>query len=209
MSRAFCYQCHRAKVACLCGRIEKQPNEIKIIILQHPDEVNNPKGTGIIAELGLQHHQKWVSEDFSKHEALINFITENRAETAILYPTEGANVISKEKTGLENLKLKNLIVIDATWRKAKKMWALQPLFHDMTCLRLTNEQISNYRIRKVPKDGHLSTIESVVVALRVLEGKQQAYQSLISLFTEMINFQINQMGEDTYKKNYENKIDKK
>ncbi|MCW9047763.1 MAG: DTW domain-containing protein [Gammaproteobacteria bacterium] len=209
MSRPFCYQCHRAKVTCLCGRIEKQPNEIKIIILQHPDEVNNAKGTGILVELGLLHHQKWIAEDFSKHEALIHFITVNKAETAVLYPIEDANVISKENTGLENLKFKNLIVIDATWRKAKKMWELQPLFHDMTCLRLTNEQISNYRIRKVPKDGHLSTIESVVVALRLLEGKQHAYQPLINLFTEMIDFQINRMGDDTYKKNYENKTDKK
>lgn len=202
MSRPFCYQCHRAKVACLCGRIEKQPNEIKIIVLQHPDEVNNPKGSGIIAELGLQQYQKWIAEDFSQHKELIGFITENTAETAVLYPVEGANVLSEASRGTENLKLKNLIVIDATWRKAKKMWELQPLLQNLTCLRLTNEEISNYRIRKVPKDGYLSTIESIVVALRLLEDRKQAYQPLIELFTGMINFQINQMGEETYKKNY-------
>ena len=209
MSRAFCYQCHRAKVACLCGRIEKQPNEIQIIVLQHPDEVNNPKGTGIIAELGLQQYQKWIAEDFSQHKELIEFITENVTETAILYPHEDAYELS-EKSGTEEvLKLKNLIVIDATWRKAKKIWELQPLFQKLVCLRLTDEQISNYRIRKVPKDGYLSTIESVVVALRALEGSKQAYQPLIELFTEMINFQINQMGEETYKKNYRGEINKK
>ena len=209
MSRAFCYQCHRAEVSCLCGRIEKQPNEIKIIVLQHPDEVNNPKGTGIIAELGLQKYQKWIAEDFSQHKELVRYITENTGETAILYPVKDATDLTEDTRRIEISGLKTLIVIDATWRKAKKMWELQPLFQNLRCLKLTNEQISNYRIRKVPKDGYLSTIESVVIALRLLENRQQAYKPLIDLFTEMIDFQINQMGEETYKKNYADKIKKK
>jgi len=209
MSRAFCYQCRRAKVACLCGCIEKQPNDIKIIVLQHPDEVNNPKGTGIIAELGLQQYYKWVAEDFAQHKELIRFIAENAAQTAVLYPTEGANEISECSSTSDLINIKNLIVIDGTWRKAKKIWELQPLLETLRCLRLTSEQISNYRIRKVPKDGYLSTIESVVFALRALEGRQQAYQPLLELFTKMVDFQINQMGEETYRKNYADKINKK
>jgi len=171
--------------------------------------VNNPKGTGIIAELGLQKYQKWIAEDFSQHNELISYITENVAQTAVLYPIEEAIVLTEETRGMETFRLKTLIVIDATWRKAKKMWELQPLLQNLICLRLTNEQISNYRIRKVPKDGYLSTIESVVVALRLLEDRQQAYKPLIDLFSEMIDFQINQMGEETYKKNYGDKINKK
>lgn len=209
MSRAFCYQCRRAKVACLCGRIEKQPNDIKIIVLQHPDEVNNPKGTGIIAELGLLQYQRWVAEDFADHKALMRFIAENAEQTAVLYPLEGASELSEESGHSKTLDLKYLIIVDATWRKAKKIWALQSQLHKLKCVRLTNEQISNYRIRKVPKDGYLSTVESVVVALRVLEGRPQAYQPLLDLFTEMVDFQIKQMGEQTYQTNYVDKINKK
>jgi len=209
MSRAFCYQCRRAEVACLCGRIEKLPNDIRIIVLQHPDEVNNSKGTGIIAELGLQQYQRWVAEDFAGHEELNRFIAENAEQTAVLYPLEGAIELSESTDMPETTNIKNLIVIDGTWRKAKKIWELQPLFEKLQCLKLTNEQISNYRIRKAPKDGYLSTIESIVYALRALEGRRQAYQPLIDLFTEMVDFQINQMGEETYRKNYAEKINKK
>jgi len=60
MSRAFCYQCYRAKVACLCGRIEKQQNQIKTIVLQHPAEAKNAKASAIIAELGLEQYECWV-----------------------------------------------------------------------------------------------------------------------------------------------------
>ena len=209
MSRAFCYQCRRARVACLCGRIEKQPNDIRIIVLQHPDEVNNSKGTGVIAELGLQKYQKWVSDDFAQHKELTGFIAENAEKTAILYPLQGADELTEESGMAETLNIENLIVIDGTWRKAKKIWELQPLLGKLQCLRLTNAQISNYRIRKVPGDGYLSTIESVVFALRALEGRRQAYQPLLDLFTEMVDYQITQMGEETYFKNYADKTNKK
>ena len=206
MSRAFCYQCRRAKITCLCGRIEKQPNDIKIVVLQHPDEVNNPKGSAIIAELGLQKYQRWIAEDFSQHTELIDFLIKHKFEVAVLYPSEDAIELNDKWLKKVEWNLKYLIVIDATWRKAKKIWELQPLLHELTTLRLTEEQISNYRIRKVPKEGYLSTIESVVVSLRALEYDSEGYQPLLDLFTEMIDFQIKKMGEKTYLKNYLDKL---
>ena len=206
MPRAFCYQCRRAKITCLFGRIEKQPNDIKIVVLQHPDEVNNPKGSAIIAELGLEKYQRWIAEDFSQHTELTDFLIKHKYEVAVLYPSENAIELNNKWLKKVELNLKYLIVIDATWRKAKKIWELQPLLHELTTLKLTEEQISNYRIRKVPREGYLSTIESVVVSLRALEHGSQGYQPLLDLFTEMIDFQIEKMGKKTYLKNYLDKL---
>ncbi|RDH82757.1 MAG: DTW domain-containing protein [endosymbiont of Galathealinum brachiosum] len=206
MSRAFCYQCRRAKITCLCGRIEKQPNEIKIVVLQHPDERNNPKGSAIIAELGLQKYQRWTAEDFSQHEEFNDFLIKHKSEVAVLYPSKDAIELNKKWKNKDGWNPKYLIVIDATWRKAKKIWELQPLLHKLPVLRLTEEEFSNYRIRKAPKDGYLSTIESIVISLRALEYNSQAYQPLLDLFAEMIDFQIEKMGERTYLKNYLDKL---
>jgi len=206
MTRAFCYQCRRAKVTCLCGRIEKQPNEIKIIVLQHPDETGNAKGSGIIAELGLQQYQRWVADDFSGHAELNRLLTEFKSEVAILYPAENATELGEKWKKVGEFKLKYLIVIGATWRKAKKIWELYPELQKLPAFRLTDEQISNCRIRKVPEDGYLSTVESIVVALRALESSPQGYQPLLDLFAEMIDFQIEKMGKTTYLENY---LDKK
>ncbi len=205
MPRAFCYQCRRAKVTCLCGRIEKQPNQIKIIVLQHPDETDNAKGSSIIAELGLLQYQRWIAEDFSDHRELNRLLAEHKSEVAILYPVVGAIELKNEWQAPPELSLKYLIVIDATWRKAKKIWQLQPQLQKLPVFKLTNKQISNYRIRKVPEDGHLSTVESIVAALRALESRSQAYQPLLDLFAEMIDFQIKKMGKMTYLKNYSDK----
>ena len=205
MPRAFCYQCRRAKVTCLCGRIEQQPNEIKIIVLQHPDEVSNSKASAIIAELGLLQYQRWIAKDFSEHAELIELLSDEESKVAILYPAEDAIELSSEWLGEGNKKPEYLIIIDATWRKAKKIWELQPLLHKLPIFRLGIERNSNYRIRKVPQEGYLSTVESIVVALRALEQSPQAYQPLLDLFDEMIDYQIEKMGDEVYSKNYSEK----
>ncbi len=202
MSRAVCYQCYRAKVACLCDRIEKQPNQIKVIVLQHPSESGNAKGTAIIAELGLQQYQRWTGEDFSQHLQLNRLLTEKTSQIAILFPADNAIELNNDVSSNALSDLKYLIVIDATWRKAKKIWQMHPLLQSVPAFCFNAEQLSNYRIRKVPQDGYLSTLESIVVALRLLENRPQAYQSLLKLFDEMIDFQIDKMGDDVYQQHY-------
>jgi len=199
MSREVCYVCHRAKVACLCGRIERQANQIKVIVLQHPDEARHAKGSAIIAELGLRQYQCWVGENFTQHEKL-NALIKNRAdEIRVLYPAEQA----LELGAVNNSPVEYLIIIDATWRKARRIWECNTHLHGLMCVALSAEKTSNYRIRKVPQVGYLSTVESIVEGLRQIEGRPQAYQPLLDLFDEMVDFQIENMGEAIYRENYE------
>jgi len=198
MSREVCYTCRRAKVACLCGRIEKQANRIKVIILQHPDEVSNPKGSAIIAKLGLQQVQCWVGEDFTEHADLNRLINASAADMLVLYPAEASENVAL----VEGRQVKYLLIIDATWRKAKRIWGCNPQLHDLRCAKLMLDKGSNYRIRKISEQGYLSTIEAAVEGLRLLEKKPQAYQPLLALFDEMINYQIQSMGSEVFKRNY-------
>jgi tRNA-uridine aminocarboxypropyltransferase len=199
MSREFCYVCHRAKVACLCGRIKKQANQIKIIVLQHPDEADHTKGSAIIAELGLQQYQCWKGENFKQHTLLNELISREANEMIVLYPAEQA----QELTMTLLPKVKYLLIIDATWRKAKRIWECNPQLQRLRCAKLTTGLNSNYRIRKVPGQGYLSTVESIVEGLRVLEDCPKAYQPMLTLFDEMIDFQIASMGNEVYGRNYE------
>lgn len=205
MSRAFCYQCHRAKVACLCGRIEPQPNQVKLIVLQHSDEASNKKATAIIAELGLQQYQRWVGEDFTEYEALNQLLQNKAGKIAILYPAEDAQKLNAQNSAQVTSEIEVLIVIDGTWRKASKIWQLNPQLHHLQVITFNEALSSNYRIRKEPEIGCLSTLESIVFALRIIENSPQAYQGLLDLFVEMVDFQIEKMGDDTYQRNYQKK----
>jgi len=198
MSREVCYTCHRAKVACLCARIEKHANPVNIIVLQHPDEVKNSKGSAIIAELGLKQYQAWVGEDFRQVKALNELIENASEEMLVLFPAKQAVDLKRNMSE----KAKYLIIIDASWRKARKIWETNKQLHKLKCVKLVTDRSSNYRIRKVPQQGYLSTIESIVEGLRVLDKSPGAYQPLLDLFYEMIDFQISKMGHEVYVKNY-------
>lgn len=206
MSRAFCYQCHRASVACLCGRIEPQQNQVRVVVLQHPDESSHARGSAIIAELGLQQYTRWVGEDFTAHVPLQQLLqaheNERADELVLVFPAEQAQSLQQVKA---EKPVKTLLFIDASWRKARKIWQINPQLQRLNCCYLEPSQPSAYRIRKVPRPGYLSTLESIVEALRIVEDAPTAYQPMLELFTEMIDFQIEQMGAQTYKKHYRDK----
>ncbi len=202
MPREMCYVCRRAKIACLCGRIERQANRIKVIVLQHPDESKHPKGSAIIAELGLKQYQCFVGENFQQHTGLNALLQTSSNELLVLYPAQHALELTVNKNRANNSSFKYLLIIDATWRKAKCIWVCNPQLHKLPCMRLRAQEGSNYRIRKAPQADYLSTIESIVSGLRLLEGVNNGYQSLLTLFDEMIDFQIANMGNATYKRNY-------
>ena len=181
-------------------------NEVNIFILQHPTETGNPKGSAIIAKLYLQNSVSWIGEDFSHHSQLNQLITQQGVSTFVVYPAKSAinlDNLSPDSCGVDSAKPVNLIFIDASWRKAKKIWHLSENLQRLPCITLDPEHKSNYRIRKTPGDQYLSTIEAICYSLARLEQNPAKYQPLVDIFNRMINFQIMKMGEDTYRSNYQ------
>lgn len=173
-------------------------------VLQHPDESRLNKGTAIIAKLSLKNYQCWPGEDFSTHNALNQLIDASADSIAVVYPSATAHSINDYmQAGSRLKKLKHVIFIDATWRKAKKIWSLSTNLHSLPTLLLESDIKSNYRIRKVPADGYLSTIEAIARCLSVFDEDEVKYQPMLNVFDSMIEFQIDKMGSDTYAKNYE------
>lgn len=204
MSRSYCYQCHRVKQACFCHHIKQIDNPVSVIVLQHPDESRINKGTAIIAKLSLNNYQCWQGENFSDHKELNELIATCAKNIAIVYPSENSTLIKDYlQQGSQQHLITHVIFIDATWRKAKKIWALSRNLHALPAIKLELENISNYRIRKVPEDGYLSTIEAITHGLASLDGAITRYQPLLDVFNIMIDHQIDQMGSETYNKNYE------
>jgi len=175
-------------------------------VLQHPDESSHARGSAIIAELGLQQYTCWVGEDFTEHAPLQQLLqaheNEQVDELVLVFPADQAWSLQQLKAVKP---VKTLLFIDASWRKARKIWQTNPQLQRLNCCYLEPSQPSAYRIRKVPRPGYLSTLESIVEALRIVEDAPTAYQPMLELFTDMIDFQIEQMGAQTYKKHYQDK----
>ncbi|MDP2562705.1 tRNA-uridine aminocarboxypropyltransferase [Psychrobium sp. 1_MG-2023] len=195
--RAKCSQCNKALVACFCHTITKQNNELNVVILQHPSEVKHARGTAKILELSLSHCQILVGEDFSDDQQFKQLFTASDKKLLLLYPgdeTISPQVLSQEIAQTDQqLNDYVVIVIDGSWKKAYKIFCLNPVLAELTRIGIDVDNQSNYRIRKSSRSDSLSTLEACYTLLSQVEQKD--YSSLLTSFDYMVNFQLNSMPE--------------
>lgn len=192
--RDYCLTCLKVKEACYCHKIQKQTNISNVIILQHPSETKHAINTAKIAELSYNYCSIFIGEDFSNHNELNSLIKERNCY--LLFP-------SNKSLGIEQFTSSSpitLIVIDGTWKKAKKILYLSKNLQSLNMLQLSNNYSPRYKIRKGPGDGYLSTLEAITYALEQID--QDNFSSVFEAFDYMINFQIKKMGKTIFKQNY-------
>ncbi len=67
---------------------------------------------------------------------------------------------------------KQLIVLDATWSQARRMYRKIDALRGLPILRLPDAPVPLARLRSSPGPGRVSTIEAIAGALRLLEGDE-------------------------------------
>lgn len=82
-----------------------------------------------------------------------------------------------------------LVVLDATWRKSRKMLYLNPLLQTLPRFSLTDVPASRYLIRKAHLPHQLSTLEAACLALMRLERDATKFAPLLDAFDGFIEQQ--------------------
>ncbi|TQV77261.1 DTW domain-containing protein [Aliikangiella marina] len=189
MSRNYCEQCKRPIDVCFCDSLITIKNKIPIHIIQHPSEQHHPFNTGRIAQLCLENCRITVAEKLNDHVRRVL----NNSNTLLLYPElDWLPKAFNDNASGDGLHLdpatKHLIVIDATWRKSKKILHLNPFLQHLPRLSLRPAYESQYQIRHSSFKDSLSTIESIALALEQLEPETN-YKALLKPFQRMIELQ--------------------
>ncbi|PIN12212.1 putative protein, contains DTW domain [Handroanthus impetiginosus] len=105
--------------------------------------------------------------------------------SVLLFPSER----SVDVTAV-NFEVKNLIVLDGTWAKAKRMYNENPWLRLLPHIRLDLDKLSLYsEVRHQPRAGYLSTIESIVYAMKALEEDSEGLDGLLDVFESMVGDQ--------------------
>lgn len=167
MARVLCQDCLYPLITCVCEHLTHIKHKTQLVILQHPSEIKSAKNTVKLLKLisnNIEIHVGETEDDFVDIKA--SLLTDP-SKCALLFPSESASTV-KQINDL-NQSINTLIVIDGTWRKAKKMLILNPWLLQFTQLRLTENIKANYQIRKTSVANGLSTIEAVAYALGELE----------------------------------------
>ncbi|QAU35462.1 tRNA-uridine aminocarboxypropyltransferase [Janthinobacterium sp. 17J80-10] len=206
--RRMCASCLRPQSACICHWITPVAAAAEVLILQHPLEVANPKGSARLLHLSLPRSRLAGGETFAEADlrALLHAPWRDRQADAhanqaacypvLLYPESAGEVVSDcNRAALDAARLRDparlrLVVLDATWRKSRKMLHLNPLLQALPRLALTEVPASRYLIRKAHLPHQLSTLEAACLALSRLEGDAQKFESLLHAFDGFIGQQL-------------------
>ncbi|KAF3325365.1 DTW domain-containing protein [Carex littledalei] len=126
-------------------------------------------------------HTKKKSNSTEIHE-IVEYDMIVPPNSVLLFPNEksvGINSVDFE--------VKNLIVIDGTWSKAQRMYHENPWLKLLPHLKLDSKMESLYsEVRHEPKSGCLSTIESIIFALKEFGEDSKGLDMILGVFESMI-----------------------
>lgn len=164
-----------------------------MVILQHPLEATNPKGSARLLHLCLPRSRLYLGEswpadtlhamlhgplhawDALQHPAHRGGKLDAPKQVLLLYPdTDPMPALTHApKVRAETLwdapHSLRLVVLDGTWRKSLKMLHLNPALQQLPRLALQDLPASRYRIRQAHQPDQRSTFEAACAAMAQLE----------------------------------------
>ncbi len=185
-TRPRCPQCLRAQRACICTLAQPVASDVQVLILQHPMEEREAKGTARLLHLCLGASSRLVvgeSFDPAALHALLHApwqAGDTPRQAILLYPaTEGQPVPALDSPLAPQQH--RLIVIDGTWRKTSKMLHANPGLQTLPRLPLNITTAGRYRIRKARRADQLSTLEASALALGQMQEWEDGDAPLVAL----------------------------
>jgi DTW domain-containing protein YfiP len=182
--RQICTLCSYPQSTCLCDWVSPITSPLNIIILQHPKETKHAKNTVKLLTLGLDKVTVLRGEKPEDWAELVQKVSEQPHSYCLFYPHEKSIPIESifslqqnwepHSTELRNVELQstglfplnhNVIFIDASWRKALKIWHLNPWLRQCVSWHFATPPENQYHIRQTTQRSSLSTLESVAYVL--------------------------------------------
>jgi DTW domain-containing protein len=174
---------------CVCNLIEPFYAHCNVLILQHPRERRRYYSTAKLVLKAIVNSQLLRGIEFPQKllEASIGHRT-----PYLLFPSSKA--LDCREVSLHSDT--TIFVLDGTWSEAGKIFRRNPFIQSLACVSFRDALRSSYKIRKQPREGCLSTIESVAYLLalngerRVSSSQLMNYESLLTGFNKMVEQQL-------------------
>ncbi|MFC2158372.1 tRNA-uridine aminocarboxypropyltransferase [Acidobacteriota bacterium] len=208
-TRKYCTRCMRPEMLCLCSTVQPFDTLSHFLILQHPKEAKRVRnGTGRLTHLHLTNSRMFSGLDYSSDSQLNGIISDPVYFPMVLYPgprsTETGDLSFTDI--LKGGKRALFILLDGTWRTAKKMMILSQNLHSLLQISITPSQYSKFFIKTQPRENCVSTIETVYYLLEELkkqriENLQNEHERLMDTLDRIVEFQI-QCTESASKPGY-------
>jgi DTW domain-containing protein YfiP len=155
-------RCNRCLLQhCLCAEIPVVATRTRVVIVRHHHEQHRASNTGRLAHYALANSE--LLDIGGGPEPQLPALD----GAWLLYPEGPVTERIEEPPGA-------IVVLDATWSQARRMYRKLEAVRGLPILRLPVAAMPSARLRESPGAGRVSTIEAIARALRMLEGDAAA-----------------------------------
>lgn len=179
---SHCFRCYFRREACICSILPTVKTQTEFLILRHIAEESKPSNTGRLAALVMP-NARIVSCGGGERAGL------SLPDDALL-KTPGTWLLWPDGTGahpdMQKLKPpRRVVVLDATWRQARRMFSRTPALQAIPKLVLPEPDRDRERLREPHRADGMSTLEAIAAAVARLEGVRKA-EPLEKLYDEVV-----------------------
>ncbi|WP_283787299.1 tRNA-uridine aminocarboxypropyltransferase [Bermanella sp. WJH001] len=201
MPRKLCEHCQRPLAVCICPYLVNLQAPCRLLILQHPSEQKQALATVPLLQLCIKPLDVLVGEEF-EHLDVVQGLLRNPKSCRVLFPAANSEEwnLTEQANSVEGIE--TLIIIDGTWRKAKRIWHMNPWLAKLPCVHLSNIPSSQYQIRSSSIEGGVSTLEAVMHGCHYLSSNKGGFDELLKPFNAMVDMQIKKMGQEVFLAHY-------
>lgn len=204
-----CPLCRVAQQYCICQYVHQVNSNVGFVLLMHDIEVLKPSNTGrLIADIIPQTHAfLWSRTNLDQN--LEQLLSNDAWQPIVVFPEQYASVEQKliKHQDLAAMRENNehrkplFILLDGSWREAKKMFRKSPYLAELPILSLSSQDFNNsgYQLRDSEIENQFSTAG---VAARALHLAGEAVNSeLLKHWLDVFNYQYQR---SVCQKNYGN-----
>ena len=179
-----CAGCRLVPSHCLCSLRPVVPTRAGVCLLMADIEPLKPSNTGwLIADVVPDTYAfGWARTEVAP--GLLALLTDPQWQPLVVFPGEFAQAERVVTTvsacapgGPAPAKRPLLVLLDATWPEARKMFRKSPYLNHLPVLSLAPEQVSRYVLRRSRRGDHFCTAEVAALCLE-LTGDSHAAQTL-------------------------------
>jgi len=162
---SHCVLCYQRREICICPIIPKVQTRTKFLILRHVQEANRPSNTGRLVALAMPNARIVACGGGVSLDDELQW----NPGTWLLWPDATGT-----RAGISESPPEQVVVLDATWSQARRLYSRLPILRAMPQLVLPVPAHSRDRLRKQHRSDGMSTIEAVAAAVAKIEGVDAA-----------------------------------
>ena len=163
-----CNRCGLPIINCICDKAPKIETHAKIWILSTAKEFYRASNTArLLSLVNPSSTEIFLWERTNIPEKLVSNLNNNLYDVFLLFPIDDNEIPTRKVEYKSTNKIPVFIIIDGTWKEAKKIFRRSVYLDKVPIISLTPAFKSTYNLRRGASDGNLCTIEAAIEVLKI------------------------------------------